>query len=123
MANYTPTARKIAVDVSLGDATCRVSGTCPARRSTTLAAEIAARRSGWQSGEARLVGVDDALAADNVYPFVVHVRPQPTYILLSRQAAGRKATSSLFVECAPGANGEKRPPRHRRIRRAARAPR
>jgi hypothetical protein len=100
VANYTPTARKIAVDVSLGDATCRVSGTCPPRRSTTLVAEIAARRSGWQAGEARLVGVDDALAADNVYPFVVHVRPQPTYILLSRQAAGRTATSSLFVECA-----------------------
>ena len=100
VANYTPTARKVAVDVSLGDAACRVTGTCPPGRATTLGTEIAARRLGWQAGEARLVGVDDALAADNVYPFVLHVRPQPTYLLLTRQAAGRKATSSLFLECA-----------------------
>ena len=62
--------------------------------------EIGARGPGWQAGEARLVGVDDALAADNVCPFVLHVRPPPNYVLLTRQAPGRKATSSLFLECA-----------------------
>ena len=59
------------------------------------------RQPGWQSGEARLVGVDDALAADNVCPFVLHVRPQPTYVLddpASERA--ERPTSSLFLECA-----------------------
>ena len=32
------------------------------------------------------MGVDDALAADNVCPFVLQVRPQPTYVLMTRQA-------------------------------------
>ncbi len=100
VGNYTPMARKISVDVSLGDLTRRLTGTCPPGRRTTMSEEIGARQSGWQSGEARLVGVDDALAADNVYPFVLHVRPQPTYVLMTRQPAGRKATSSLFLECA-----------------------
>lgn len=100
VGNFTPTARKINVEVSLGDATCRLTGTCAPGRRTTLTEEIGLRRPGWRSGEARLVGADDALAADNVYPFVLHVRPQPTYVLMTRQPTGRKAVSSLFVECA-----------------------
>jgi hypothetical protein len=100
VGNYTPTARKVSVDVTLGDSTCRLTGTCPAGRRTTLSEEIGSRRPGWLSGEARLVGIDDALAADNVYPFVLQVRRQPTYALITRQPKGRKATSSLFLECA-----------------------
>jgi hypothetical protein len=100
VGNYTSAARKISVDVTLGDSTCRLTGTCPPGRRTTLTEEIGARRSGWQPGDARLVGVEDALAADNVYPFVLHVRPQPTYVLMTRQPTGRRITSSLFLECA-----------------------
>ena len=100
VGNYSPTARKVTVEVALGNSTWRLTGTCPPGRSTTLSEEIGVRKPGWQSGEARLVGVDDALAADNVCPFVLQVRPQPTYVLMTRQAKGRKATSSLFLECA-----------------------
>ena len=100
VANYSPTARKVTVEVALGDSSWRLSGACPPGRTTTLTEEIGPHRPGWQSGEARLVGVDDALAADNVYPFVLHVRPRPNYVLLTRQASRRKATSSLFLECA-----------------------
>ncbi len=100
MGNYSPTARKITVEVAVGNSTWRLTGTCPPGRRTTLTEEIGIGRPGWHAGEARLVGVDDALAADNVYPFVLHVRPQPTYVLMTRQAQGRKATSSLFLECA-----------------------
>jgi hypothetical protein len=100
VGNYSPAARKITVEVALGNSTWRLSGTCPAGRRTTLSEEIGVRRPGWQTGEARLVGVDDALAADNVCPFVLLVRPQPTYVLMTRQTKGRRATSSLFLECA-----------------------
>ena len=77
-----------------------MTGACPPGRPTTLTEEIGPRRPGWQSGEARLVGIDDALAADNVRPFVLRVRPRPTYILMTRQPVSRKPTSSLFIECA-----------------------
>ena len=100
VGNYTPTARKVTVEAAVGNSTWRLTGTCPPGRSTTLTEELGGGRPGWLAGEARLVGVDDALAADNVYPFVLCVRPQPTYVLLTRQAQGRKATSSLFLECA-----------------------
>ena len=105
VGNYTPTARKITVEAAVGNSTWRLTGTCPPGRSTTLTEELGGGRPGWLPGEARLVGVDDALAADNVYPFVLHVRPQPTYVLLTRQAQGRKATSSLFLECALAPTG------------------
>ncbi len=100
VGNYSPTARKITVEVTIDGLSRRLAGTCPPGRRTTLTEEIGTRQPGWQSGEARLVGVDDALAADNVYPFVLHVRPRPTFVLMTRQPMGRKATSSLFVECA-----------------------
>ena len=100
VGNYSPTTRKIAVEVSLGNSTWRLAGTCRPGRRTTLSEEIGVRRPGWQTGEARLLGVDDALAADNVCPFALLVRPQPTYVLMTRQTKGRKPTSSLFLECA-----------------------
>jgi hypothetical protein len=100
VANYSPVARKVAVDATVGNSTWRLDGTCPPDRVTTLSEEIGLRQAGWQAGEARLVGVDDALPADNVCPFVLMVRPQPTYVLLTRQMKSRKATSSLFLECA-----------------------
>ncbi len=100
VGNYSPTARKIAVEVALGNSTWRLSGTCPPGRRTTLSEEIGVRKPGWQTGEARLLGVDDALAADNVCPFALLVRPQPTYVLMTRQIKSRKPTSSLFLECA-----------------------
>ena len=101
VGNYSPTARKVTVEVAAGQFDAGgLTGTCPPGRRTTLSEEIGVRRPGWQTGEARLVGVDDALAADNVCPFVLQVRPQPTYVLMTRQTKGRKATSSLFLECA-----------------------
>jgi hypothetical protein len=100
VGNYSPTARKVTVEVAIGNSTWRLTGVCPPGRKTTLTEELGARKPGWQIGEAKLVGVDDALAADNVFPFVLQVRRQPTYVLMTRQAKTRKPTSSLFLECA-----------------------
>ncbi|MGD0519478.1 MAG: BatA and WFA domain-containing protein, partial [Thermoguttaceae bacterium] len=106
VGNYSPLARKVSVEVVLGDASRRISGMCPAGQSTTLTEEIDIRGAGWQSGEARLVGIDDALGADNVYPFVIHVRPKPTYAILTRQPATQRPSSSHFLECALVPDGQ-----------------
>jgi hypothetical protein len=100
VGNYTGAARKIAVDVVLGDTTRRLSGACAAGRRTTLTDELELGARGWLWGEARLVGVDDALEADNVRPMVVEVRNRPQYLLLTREAAGRRPTSSYFLQAA-----------------------
>jgi hypothetical protein len=106
VGNYSPIARKVAVDVAVGDTTRQVSGLCPAGQASVLTGEINIRGTGWQSGEARLAGIDDALAADNVYPFVVHVRPKPTYALVTRQSAAQRPSSSHFLECALVPDGQ-----------------
>jgi hypothetical protein len=99
VGNFTPAARKVTVAVSLGTAQRRLSALCPARGRVTLAEEIETRDAGWQWGEARLEGVDDCLAADNVRPLVAQIRQRPTYILLTRQPAARRPSSSYFLEC------------------------
>jgi len=104
VANYTAAARKIEVDVVLGETTRRLSGACAAGRRITLSEEVECGGRGWLWGEARLCGVDDALAADNVRPIVVEVRPRPQYLLLTREAAQRRPTSSYFLEAAVSAH-------------------
>ncbi|MEN6459165.1 MAG: BatA and WFA domain-containing protein [Thermoguttaceae bacterium] len=107
VGNYSPNDRKVTVELSAGDLRWRLSGTAPAQRVTTLTEEIGSRQIGWQPGEARLSGVDDALPADNVFPFVLHGRPAPKYALLTRQLGGRRPTSSLFLECVLAPTGGK----------------
>ena len=100
VGNFTPTQRNVVVDVSLGQATRRLSGVCPKNSQITLSDEIELRVLGWQSGYARLVGVDDALAADNQRPLVVQLRPKPVYLLVTREPARRRLSSSHFLQYA-----------------------
>ncbi len=100
VGNYTPTPRKVTVEVAIGESTWRLEATCPARQSTTLTEEIQLRGQGWQSGQARLVDVEDSLAADNVRPLVVEIPPKPVYALITRQPAHLRPSSSHFLECA-----------------------
>jgi len=100
VGNYSPAARKVTVEIVLAGATYRLTGNCPADGETTLTEDIALRTTGWQWGEARLVGVDDALQADNVRPLVVQIRDRPVYALVTRQPASLRPSSSHFLECA-----------------------
>jgi hypothetical protein len=108
VANFTPATRKMTVDVALGDKHRRLEGSCAAQSRVTLADDMELSGSGWQWGEARLVDVggDDALAADNVRPLVVNIRPKPTYALLTRQPARQRPSSSYFLECALAPDGQ-----------------
>ncbi|HUT13822.1 MAG TPA: VWA domain-containing protein [Thermoguttaceae bacterium] len=100
VGNFTQAERKVNVEVAVGETTCRLSEVCPAGRSTSLTEGIELRQIGWQSGEARLVGVDDALAADNVRPLVVRTRPRPVYALITRRSASAFPSSSWYLKSA-----------------------
>ncbi|MDB5173691.1 MAG: hypothetical protein JWN51_2464, partial [Phycisphaerales bacterium] len=100
IGNYSPAARDVQVDLSAGRVTARLQGVCPPGVKTTLSTTIVAPEAGWQAGEARLVGVEDALAADDVRPFVLDVRPSPTYVLVTRQPSTPQPSSSHFLERA-----------------------
>jgi len=114
VGNFTPTARKMTVDVTLGETHRRLEGTCAAEGRLTLADDLEIPGGGWQWGQAALVGVgaDDALAADNSRPLAVQLRPKPTFALLTRQPAraagtpGRRPSSSYFLECALAPDGQ-----------------
>lgn len=100
IGNFSPAPREVEVVLSAGRATARVKGVCPPGVKTTLTAALVPPDTGWQAGEARLLGVEDALLADNVRPFVLDVRPSPTYALITRESAAPRATSSQFLELA-----------------------
>jgi hypothetical protein len=98
VANYSKSTRPVDLEVTLGESTHRVKGSCSAGGTTTLAIEIATRQSGWQWGEVRLAGVDDALTADNRRPFVVKMRNRPTFVIITRQRDNQRS-SSHYLEC------------------------
>jgi hypothetical protein len=100
VGNYSPTPRQVQVEIVLGEAIYRAEGLCPPNTRTTLSTEIPLRGAGWQTGEARLVNVQDALAADNVRSFVLDVRPAPTYVLMTSQSAEQVPSSSYYLERA-----------------------
>jgi len=100
VANFSPTPRQATVEVTFGQSIERLSGLCPPGVTTTLSAHTILRDAGWQMGQARLVGIDDALPADDTRPLVLHVRPMPTYALITREPATPRPTSSHFLERA-----------------------
>lgn len=102
--NYSTVTRQVEVEVQIGDSLWHLKSTCSPERMTTLTQQIEWKQTGWQAGEARLVGMDDALAVDNVRPFVVHVQSEPVYALLTRQSAAMRPSSSHFLECALAPN-------------------
>lgn len=101
VGNFSPVPREVTVEAQLGDRAYRLSGTCPARGRTTLTEEILRpRQEGWLSGQARLLGAEDALTADNSRSLALEIRPKPVYALVTRQSAAERPSSSHFLECA-----------------------
>ena len=112
-ATTPPTPRDVQVDVTVGGGVASARRPLPAGRKTTLAGDCVLPRAGWQGGEAKLAGGEDALAADDARPFVLDVRPAPTFALVTREPAKPAAD----VEPLPGAGAGPDPP----ARRAGRA--
>lgn len=100
VGNYSPVARKVVVEAIIEGVTARVEGDCPAGRKVSLTQNLRLENPGWQVGEARLVGVEDALAEDNVRGFALEVTSAPRYAILTRQQANRRPSSAYFLEKA-----------------------
>jgi hypothetical protein len=100
VGNFSPAARQVQVEVTVGDSASRAEGLCPPGIRTTLAVEVPPRGTGWQVGTARILDAQDALAADDARPFVLDVRPPPGYALLTRQRPEEKPSSSYYLERA-----------------------
>ncbi|MDB5323027.1 MAG: hypothetical protein JWN40_4658 [Phycisphaerales bacterium] len=100
VGNYSTTARDIQVELTIGKGTYRVAGLCPPGLSTAISTTFTPTEPGWQTGQAKLLNVEDSLKADDVRPFALDVRPSPTYLLVTRESAKPQATSSHFTERA-----------------------
>lgn len=100
VGNFSDTPRTVNADVMLGSASWRLEGVCPAGSTIVLTADATPAESGWQHGQARLVDVEDAIAADNMRAFVVEVRPPARYVLITREEAERRPSSSYYLERA-----------------------
>jgi len=98
VGNYSGSARKVAVELQIGDATYQLEGLCPPGISTTLSSPVLLRGSGWQIGRAALQGIDDALPADNSRSLVLDVRPRPTYAIITRERPEDVPSSSYYLE-------------------------
>lgn len=100
VGNYSSSQRKVDVELALGESIYHLTGVCPPGVKTTVGAEAMLREPGWQVGEARLLAVDDALAADDHRAVAVEVRRPPTYLLVTRQRSGAQPNSSYFLQRA-----------------------
>src|SRR5262249_37949905 len=100
VGNFSPAARQVQVEVTVGDSVSRAEGLCPSGIRTTLAVEVPPRGTGWQVGTARILDAQDALPADDARPFVLDVRPPPSYVLLTRQRPEEKPASGYSREGA-----------------------
>lgn len=100
VGNYSPSPRQMIVEVTIADRQFRLQGNCPAGATSTLVAEATLPVAGWLNGEARLIGVDDALENDNRRSIALQVHPRPRYVMLTRQSATARAGSSYFLERA-----------------------
>jgi hypothetical protein len=100
VGNYSPAARNVDVELTIGAATYKLAGLCPPNVRTTLTTDVTLNDAGWQIGRAKLIGVEDALGADNERPFVLDVRPPSVYALVTRDSSVPRPTSSHFLERA-----------------------
>ncbi|MFW6124503.1 MAG: BatA domain-containing protein [Pirellulales bacterium] len=108
VANYSPAPRKATVEVVFGPTVWRQEAVLPAGAPVTLTDQLDMRGTGWRAGRASLVGIDDALPADNARGVVVQFHGKPHYLLVTRQRPEQRPSSSHYLQCAlmPGAGGE-----------------
>jgi len=100
IGNFSAAARNVRVELRLGDASYQINGATAPFSKTTLMTMTRPATSGWHIGEARLVGSDDSLPADDVRPCVLEVPPPPSYLLITRQPPQLRPSSSYYLERA-----------------------
>jgi hypothetical protein len=101
IGNYSNSPRDIQVEMDLGSQAYHLHGLCPPGVTTTLSNLVTLPNSpGWIVGQAKLIGVTDALAADNARPVALDVRPLPVYALITSESSKPHPSSSHYLERA-----------------------
>lgn len=100
VGNFAKTPRTVKVQLTVGDTPYTIEGLCPPGVKTTLTTAVPLSSAGWTAGRATLVGMNDALPADDSRDFVLGVRAAPVYALITRESARPTAISSHFLERA-----------------------
>lgn len=100
VGNYSPAGREVEIELTLGTQVQRLHGFCAPGTRTALPSQVTLHEMGWQWGQARLVGNQDALPADDTRSFVIQVQRNPLYLLITRQSAKPHASSSHYLERA-----------------------
>jgi hypothetical protein len=100
VGNFSESPQTVTVELLLGGASVQLSGLCGPNLKTVLTGDLPLHETGWQTGEARLLGVSDALAADNVRACVFDIRPAPKLVLVTREPATKRPSASYFIERA-----------------------
>ena len=106
VGNFSKKANNVRVEVSLNDSVFVLEEICPPNVRTILSKEVMVRESGWQTGWAKILDNQDALVADDQYPFVVQAIETPTCTLVTRQSPSMKPSSSYFLERALSPNDQ-----------------
>ncbi len=105
VANYSNTPRHTRVELSLGSVVFPFEGHVPARAKSTLGGRVPTPGSGWQLGEAKIIGQNDALPNDDVRSIATEAHPQPRVAFLTREQRNKVASSAYFLEQAVVATG------------------
>lgn len=108
VGNYSPTLRRVQVEIEIGETSLNLEADCAANSRTTLSGQVLVSATGWQFGTARLVRNDDALPADDVRPWVMRVQTAPNYLLVTRQSSEQVPSSSFYLQEAIGSIGSAR---------------
>ncbi|WP_417847182.1 vWA domain-containing protein [Thalassoglobus sp.] len=105
VANHSNTPRHTRVELSLGSVVIPFEGHVPARAKSTLGGRVPTPGSGWQIGEAKIVGQNDALPNDDIRAIATEVHPQPRVSYLTREERNKVASSAYFLERSVEATG------------------
>lgn len=90
----------VRIELTWDNLTQTTEQVCAPSARSQVTFEVVPRHEGWLEGQVRLLGARDALEADNTKVFVARARTAPEYILITRQPALQRPSSSHYIERA-----------------------
>ncbi|MFO1063019.1 MAG: VWA domain-containing protein [Pirellulales bacterium] len=100
VANYSEREASVRCRIVCGDLERTLEGKVSAGGIQTLSTKATFNTTGWQWGWVKLESNLDALPEDDVRPCAWFVRPAPKILLVTRQPAQEKPSSSYYLEQA-----------------------
>ncbi len=105
VGNFSDAPRNVRVELALGPAVVPLEGHAPARARTTLSGRVPLPGLGWQLGEVRLLGEEDALPQDDALAICTEAHPHPRLAILTRDSNDGIASAGYYVARALAAIG------------------